>query len=296
MKTSRGRVLRDTAVGDGLLAVEGAQLPFKLEGLWKSDHAPKVDMAVDVDFDDSGTMVAIRAVDPTALARERAARLAANAGETAKLWAAELKTRGAPALAELRAKGAPALADLKAQGLPVLMRYVQLVGAATLIALAALVLGWFFLPAVSIDFLGSREAATFYDYLRVLNNPRDGIAALERSSAGAGIYGFFCIVALFVPLAPHFVKLRQLWLAYCAPLTWIAVAVLIGYWKARSAMNEAYSSLGAFGGDVQDLAGGMAREFMNELWEAVSLGSGTYLAAAAALYLAWVGLRRFRAR
>ena len=300
MNTVRGRILRDTAVGDGLISVAGKQYPFKLEGTWKSERAPKVDMQVDVDFDDGGQVVAIRAVDGAAAAREQAERFMSTAGQTAKQWAADLKTKGGPALAELRAKGAPALAEMQAKGLPVVKRYVGLIGVPTLVAMVAVLLGWFFLSAVSVDFMGQRGSATFYDFLGVLNDPeRGGPALLEGRSAGAGFYGFIAIVALFAPLLPHFIKSRQLWLAYCAPVAWMVLASVIGWWKIRSAMSEGMgggSDFGGFGGgELQDLANNMAREFMNELWNAISIGLGAYLSLAAAIYLAFVGIRRFRA-
>jgi len=294
--------LRDTAVGDGLISAAGKQYTFKLEGTWKSDRAPKVDMQVDVDLDDAGEIVAIRAVDATAAAREQAERLMSSAGATAKQWAADLKTKGAPALAELRAKGAPALAQMQAKGLPVVMRYVGLIGVPTLVALVAVLLGWFFFSAVSIDFLGQRASATFYDFLGVLNNPENGLAALEGRRASAGLYGLIAIVALFAPLLPHFVKSQRLWLAYCAPGAWMVLASVIGWWKIRSAMSGATSGAAEFGGgfgggngELQELASGMAREFMNELWNAISIGFGAYLSLAAALYLVSVGVRRYRA-
>jgi hypothetical protein len=292
MNTVRGRILRDTAVGDGLISAAGKQHPFKLEGVWQSDRAPKVDQQVDVDFDDAGRIVAIRAVDPTAAAREQAERFMSTAGATAKQWATDLKAKGAPALAELRAKGAPALADMQTKGMPVVKRYVALIGAPTLVAMGAVLLGWFFFAAVSIDFLGQHQSATFYDFLGVLNNPENGLAALEGRSASAGFYGFLAILALFAPLLPHFVKSQKLWLAYCAPGAWMVLAGVIGWWKVRSAMSEATSAAGGFGGggELQN----MAREFMNELWNAISIGFGAYLAAAAAIYLAYVGIRRYR--
>ena len=302
MNTVRGRVLRDTAVGDGLISVAGKQYPFKLEGTWRSDRAPKADMQVDVDFDDAGQIVAIRGVDATAAAREQAERFMSTASTTAKQWAADLKTKGGPALAELRAKGAPALAEIQAKGLPAVMRYVGLIGVPTLVALVAVLLGWFFFSAVSIDFLGQRASATFYDFLGVLNNPENGLAALEGRSASAGFYGFIAIVALFAPLLPHFVKSQKLWLAYCAPGAWMVLAAVIGWWKIRSAMSGATSGAAEFGGgfgggggELQELASGMAREFMNELWNAISIGFGAYLSLAAALYLVYVGVRRCRA-
>lgn len=299
MSTQRGRILRDTAVGDGLISASGKQYVFKLEGVWKSDRAPKVDMQVDVDFDDAGQIVAIRAVDATAAAREHAERFMSTAGSTAKQWAADLKTKGAPALAELRAKGAPALAEMQAKGLPVVKRYVALIGVPTLAAIVAVLLGWFSFAAVSVDFMGQRGSATFYDFLGVLNNPQNGLALLEGRSAGAGLYGFLAIVALLAPLLPHFVKSRRLWLAYCAPGAWMVLAAVIGWWKIRSALSQATGG-GGFGGEfgggeLQELASGMAREFMNELWNAISIGLGAYLSLAAASYLAFVGVKRWRA-
>lgn len=55
-----GVVLRDTSAGSGLLMVEGRQLPFHLEGLWRSPVAPKPDMAVEAEFDGEGALVALR--------------------------------------------------------------------------------------------------------------------------------------------------------------------------------------------------------------------------------------------
>jgi hypothetical protein len=295
MNTVRGRILRDTAVGDGLISAAGKQYPFKLEGVWRSDRAPKVDMQIDVDLDDAGQIVAIRAVDSTAAAREHAERLMGTAGATAKQWAADLKTKGAPALAELRAKGAPALAEMQAKGLPVFKRYLALVGVPTLVAMVAVLLGWFFFASVSIDFLGQSQSATFYDFLGVLNNPESGLAMIEGRSPSAGLYGFLAIVALLAPLLPHFVKSRKLWLAYCAPGAWMVLAGVIGWWKIRSAMSEATNAAGGgFGGVGGGELQGFAREMMNEIWNAISIGFGAYLAAAAAIYLAFVGIRRYR--
>jgi hypothetical protein len=75
---------------------------------------------------------------------------------------------------------------------------------------------------------------------------------------------------------------------------------VIGWWKIRSAMSSGMGGGGGgfdggFGGELQELQNSMAREFMNELWNAISIGFGAYLAVAAAAYLAYVGIRRYRA-
>ena len=277
MKTARGRVLRDTASGEGLLSIDGTQYPFRLEGMWRSDLAPKTNMAVDVEFDDGGAIAAIRAVDPTAAAREQASKFAAQAGVAAK-QAGEVARQAA--------------SEIRAKGLPALTAYAQVVGVKTLAAMALVLVGWFFLAIASIDFFGDKVSATYYDLMRVLNNPQNGIATIARQSrAGAGFYGFLTIAALLAPLLPHLVKGRSTWLAYCAPAAWMLLAVLVGAWKVSASISEAKRQFGSFGGEL----GGMASEFMKEAINAMSIGLGFYLSVAAAGYLAYVGLKRYRA-
>ncbi|WP_205192609.1 hypothetical protein [Burkholderia sp. LMG 13014] len=64
-------MLRDTVAGDGLLVALGRQYAFSLETHWKSDVAPTVNMAVDVDFDGSGAVTAVRAARDLAHAIDR---------------------------------------------------------------------------------------------------------------------------------------------------------------------------------------------------------------------------------
>jgi len=172
----------------------------------------------------------------------------------------------------------------------VLKAYAQLIGIPTLVAMACILIGWFFFAAVSVDFLGDEFSATFYDFMRVLNNPQNGLATIAgQASSGAGFYGFLCIVALLAPLVPHVIKRRETWLAYCAPAAWMVLAALIGAWKVNAGISEAQRQFGGFGG-------GAAREFMGEALNAVSLGFGVYLSVVAALYLAYVGVQRYRAQ
>ncbi len=56
----RAVILRDTSAGSGLLMVEGRQIPFRLEGIWRSAVAPKPDMQVEAEFDGEGQLVGLR--------------------------------------------------------------------------------------------------------------------------------------------------------------------------------------------------------------------------------------------
>jgi hypothetical protein len=55
----RGRILKDTNSGPGLLSAEGVQYSFTLEGMWRSDYPPRPGMIVDVSFDSEGAPEAI---------------------------------------------------------------------------------------------------------------------------------------------------------------------------------------------------------------------------------------------
>lgn len=67
----RGRILRDTGVGPGLLTVEGIQYTFQLEGMWRSEVPPRAGMAVDVVFDRTGAPATVCAVSEGQVAKEQ---------------------------------------------------------------------------------------------------------------------------------------------------------------------------------------------------------------------------------
>ena len=60
----RGKILRDTSAGRGLLIVEGQQYPFSRNQLWKSDLPPQVGMVVEAEFNREGKLTAIRTLEP----------------------------------------------------------------------------------------------------------------------------------------------------------------------------------------------------------------------------------------
>jgi len=72
--TKRGRILRDTSVGPGLLTVEGTQYTFLLEGMWRSEVPPRTGMAVDVIFDRTGAPATVCAASEGQVAKEHAQR------------------------------------------------------------------------------------------------------------------------------------------------------------------------------------------------------------------------------
>ena len=68
----RGKILRDPATGPGLLMIEGRQYWFHLAGIWKSEVPPRPGLAVDVNLDRVGNILAITAVSESQLREEQA--------------------------------------------------------------------------------------------------------------------------------------------------------------------------------------------------------------------------------
>lgn len=265
--TKRGRILRDTSAGEGLVFVDGNQHAFRLEGMWKSEFAPKANMAVDVEFDDAGRIVALRSVGASGVAGEQAAQALGAAQESAKKFAAEFQ----------------------AKGLPVLQQYAQRVGYPVLGALFAVILGWFFLPAVSAELgMMGKNSVTFYQGLKFLNS--GGVAAMGGGSAG--LYGLLCFASLLAVFLPQVWSHSRARLGMVAPLALMLLVLVISYWKMNQQFNAGLETAGAFGGEeYQQMARDMAKQAAAEMRKAISIGFGTYLAVAASLYLAWQGIR-----
>lgn len=267
--TRRGRILRDTTAGPGLLVVDGTQFPFTLEGAWRSSTPPAPGMVVDVDVAE-GAVASVAAVPENQLAREQAEIALAAAKERSAVLAGAMVAR---------------------------------FGAPTLAATGALVTGWLVLSAGSVDAFVGRMTFTFWDVLGVVN--ADGIEAMMQRlagrSGGAGIYGFVAALAMASPFAPAVWKDRRAHLLGLLPL----LLMLFVAWQVfnvgfSGGEREAVRGAGAQG--AEDLGRAMAgmideamREARAELRKAISIGPGTYVSGAASLYLAALGVRRFLA-
>ena len=249
--TKRGKILRDPNSGPGLLIVDGSQHQFTLENIWKSEAPPKPGLAVDVTFDSANQIIAIAAVPESQIAKEQAEA----------------------ALALARQKGGALASSMVAKfGIP------------KLAAAGALILGWFFLTAVSaqLGFLGKLEF-TFWQVLGFLNASNALEALGDRAHPSAGIYGFFAVVALAAPFLHYFWKDKRAILGGLLPLAFMIVIGLM----VRSSLQS------AMGGGTEGAMGEMARQARDEAMKAISLGFGTYLSIAASLYFAGTSAKQY---
>lgn len=244
----RGKVLRDTAAGPGLLMVEGQQYPFPLEGVWKSETAPRPGLVVDVQFSEQGDVEAITAVPESQLAKEQAEQ----------------------ALAAARSKGT-ALASSA----------VATFGMPTLVAVALLIVGWFFLTAVSYNagFLGKVDF-TFWKILAFANssNTMQGLSTLNGGGS-AGFYGILGFLALAGPFLAYVWKDKRAILAGLLPLVFMLFVALV-------VRNSIASAVGSASGQEMD-------SIRDEVMKGISIGMGAYLSLLAAIYLGFSSVKKF---
>ncbi len=128
----RGRVLKNPDTGPGLLASDGKQYTFTLEGMWKSEFPPRPGMVVDIDFDSLGAPAGVHIVPDSQIAKEQAEQ----------------------AIAGARRQGGERASSLKARS-----------GASVLVAEAILLLGFFVLPSITIAFVN--RSLTGWDLIGV---------------------------------------------------------------------------------------------------------------------------------
>ena len=192
----RGTVIKVPDASPGLLFLNGQQMPFTVQDVWKSPMAPAANMTVDVDLDSAGAIAAITVVDSQQLAKERLNQLGGVAQERGK-EAAKLAGQGIRALAA------------RMGAIPL--------GAAVLVWLS-----WFFFPSASVNIGAGSLSFTFWNLLGIdFSNP-ESIA----TGGSHGLFSFLGVIAIAVPFAAPF--LRTAWSNYLngAPFAYFAIGFI----------------------------------------------------------------------
>ena len=205
----RGTVIKIPDSARGIVFVNGEQKSFTLENVWKSAVAPAPNMTVEIEFDATGAIVAMMAVDSQQLAKERMSQLSGVAQERGK-EAAKLAQQGVGALAARM--GAVAL------------------GSAVLVWIA-----WFFFPAAGVDTGGGKISFTFWN---LLGTDFKSLESLANGGGNHGLFSFLGLVAIAVPFAAPF--LRASWSKYlnAAPLAYIVIGLIMIFANEHSVFSD----------------------------------------------------------
>jgi len=203
----RGKVLRDTSAGPGLLMVEGQQYPFVLEGVWKSETAPKAGLAVDVDFEANGQISGITAISDAQIAKEQA---------------------------DIALKAA------KEKGSQLFGQIVAKVGMPNLIAALVLFISWIWLNAIVVQspFAGNIEI-TFWQVLGVLNTSNILEVLGSNMHGSAGFCGFLALICFAGPFVQYFWKDKRAALGGLLPLAFMLIVGIMAHNAISNAMGPA---------------------------------------------------------
>jgi hypothetical protein len=224
----RGKLLREPNGGPGLLMAQGQQYRFSLEGVWKSEAAPKAGQDLDVDLDQSMQVVSISVISDSQIAKEQAEQ---------------------------------AMAKVKEQGGKIVGQAIAKFGVPNLVAAGCLIVGWLWLTAVSaaVPMLGKTNF-TFWQVLQMVNASNPG-EIMDHSSGSAGIYGFIALVALVGPFVHYFWKDKRAVLGGLAPLLFMIVIAII----ARNSLMNAMGGGANIPGDMGDYAKQARDEMMKAI-------------------------------
>jgi hypothetical protein len=250
----RGRILRDTSNGVGLVSAAGEQYEFKLEGVWKSDIAPKQNMVVEFELDDSRHIVSIQ-----------------------KIGDADLFKEGANKLIDL----------VKENGFVAIKNVSFQVDKSTLVAVGMLIVSWFFLDFLNVQIsTANRLGMSFWQILGIVNSPSIIDAFQYTHEKEKGLWGVMTILALLSPFVQQIWKNPLAHLGNLLPLALmiaVSASIFFGIKESIEAAKEIGSFFGGNGGD----------KLASEIMKAMHIGSGIYLSIIVSLYLAFHGTRKY---
>lgn len=211
--TKRGRVLRDTNAGPGLLVIDGIHHTFGLENLWVSDVPPRVGMPVDVQFDAEGSLKAVAAVSESVLAREQANQ---------------------------------ALDSAKRHGNEIAQSAVKRFGMATLVGFGSLIIGWFFLPTIKIAFPGAAMSFTFWQLLPYVNSASalSTIGPFVNADRDGGVFSLLAILSLAGPFVSYVWHDKRASLGGLLPLLLMLLSAFVFRRNVISAAETAGRDIG----------------------------------------------------
>jgi hypothetical protein len=164
---------------------------------------------------------------------------------------------------------------------------------ASKIAIACLFFGWFLLDTLVVTLGSLQHGVRFFDVSAVIADPSRMFFGLQGS-----LHRMFfiplCVACLCAPLLPHIRRVRLLWLSYAAPLALMAVCGVLLFSRTSGEFIAAPSSAGRVAGNLIQFANDLVHRGGDLVARHVSIGTGGYLALAAAMVLTLQGVRRLR--
>jgi hypothetical protein len=165
--------------------------------------------------------------------------------------------------------------------------------ASSKIAIACLIVGWFFTSTLVVSFGSLEHGVRFFDMSAVIADPTRlffGIDSLMQRV----VFGLICIACLGGPLLPQLLQRRAAWLGYLAPLVLMVLCGAILFSKTSGEFFSTPGNAGTVTGSFIRFANDLVNRGGGLVAKHISVGAGGYLALIASVFLAVHGLRRYR--
>jgi hypothetical protein len=166
---------------------------------------------------------------------------------------------------------------------------------ATWAALLALALGWFWLATLVTAFGPVQQLVHFYEMGTVLRDPSWLVHGMGSHRIEAFVCGVFSGAVLLTPVYAHRVGTRAAWLLYLLPLVLMLLCGGILYSKTSQPYVTAGASSGVFGAFAAHVANEVLGRGADTIAKHISVGIGGYVSLAAALFLAFTGVKQYAA-
>jgi hypothetical protein len=165
--------------------------------------------------------------------------------------------------------------------------------AVSLIALFCILLSWFFIDTFTVTLGSLQHGVHFYDLPAVIADPTRmffGTAVTFRTF----LFGTLCVVCLLLPLAVYLRGARWIWLTLFGPLVLTLICGAMLYYRTSGEFFAMPAEPAGMAGNLIHFANGLVHRGTGAVARHVSIGVGGYLGFAAALWLAFAGVRGFR--
>jgi len=155
------------------------------------------------------------------------------------------------------------------------------------IAIAALLVGWFWMNTF-VTSVGRVELSfRFYDLWDLIRRPTLLFTgAGNRHSPQSILFGSLCATVAFAPLIPYIRRSGNAWPLSFAPLALMLLSGALLYFRMAPDYFSASGDVGDVGRDLLQLANELAGKVVGAAARHVSIGLGAYLSFAASIAIA----------
>jgi hypothetical protein len=162
-----------------------------------------------------------------------------------------------------------------------------------LLALAAVLIGWFLLDTLSMSYGAVRLEFHFYQFAALIARPTRLLRGIDAATdLWTAPFALLCLASLAAALLPGWLRLPGSRFGYLAPLLLMLVCGGILYYETSRDTFAAAVTGNQVTDALLNLGNMMVRRAGTLVAKRISVGAGLWLSGAGALYLAWAGWRR----